>query len=244
MTPALFERQSTATSVLVVDDDNDIRTLLGDFLSGAGFEVLMANDGTEMHRHLASRPVDLIVLDLNLKQEDGLALCRELRSGSSTPVIMLTARADPIDRIIGLELGADDYVTKPFEPRELVARIRTVLRRTAPPRVVQNKRSTEALFDGWTLDFEQRHLIDPEGALVMLSGVEYTLLRVMVEHAHQVLSREQIISICNARGISGRAIDLQISRVRHKLRDEVRASSLIKTVRGEGYVFAARVEFQ
>jgi two-component system OmpR family response regulator len=159
---------------------------------------------------------------------------------------MLTSRADPIDRVVGLELGADDYVTKPFEPRELVARIRTVLRRFGPARgsAVEGKRVSEALFEGWRLDFDHRHLVDPEGMLVMLSGAEYALLRAMVDQPQAVLSREHLLGICNIRDLCGRAVDLQVSRLRQKLRDDGRPSPLIKTVRGEGYVFAAPVTFR
>jgi two-component system OmpR family response regulator len=231
--------------ILLVDDDADIRALLGELLLNAGFEPRAAKDGVEMRRELAERDLDLVVLDLNLPREDGLSLCRELRARADIPIIMLTSRADPIDRVIGLELGADDYVTKPFEPRELVARIRTVLRRFGPARPpVETRRTSEALFDGWRLDFDHRHLVDPEGMLVMLSGAEYALLRAMVDQPQAVLSREHLLSICNIRDLCGRAVDLQVSRLRQKLRDDARASPLIKTVRGEGYVFAAPVVFR
>ena len=231
--------------ILMVDDDGEILALVGEILGAAGFEVHTAEDGAEMRRRLAEYSFDLVVLDLNLPREDGLALCRELRASSDIPVIMLTARADPIDRVIGLELGADDYVSKPFEPRELVARIRIVLRRLGlAQRQAEQRRISEAAFEGWRLDFSHRHLIDPQGMLVMLSGAEYALLRVMVDHPQQVLSRERLLSTGNTQDLSGRAIDLQISRVRQKLRDDTRASPLIKPVRGEGYVFAAPVAFR
>ena len=231
--------------ILLVDDDRDIRTLMSELLLGAGFIPSGAKDGAEMRQALAERPFDLVVLDLNLPREDGLTLCRELRARTDMPIIMLTARADPIDRVVGLELGADDYVTKPFEPRELIARIRTVLRRFGPARrPVDSKPLSEALFEGWRLDFDHRHLVDPDGLLVMLSGAEYALLRAMVDHPQEVLAREHLLSVCNIRDLSGRAVDLQVSRVRQKLRDDARRSPLIKTVRGEGYVFAAPVTFR
>jgi two-component system OmpR family response regulator len=234
-----------APRILLVDDDSDLRSLIGEVLATAGFEVVDAKDGVEMRLKLAGQDLDLVVLDLNLPKEDGLALCRELRALGDMPVIMLTARADPIDRIVGLELGADDYITKPFEPRELLARIRTVLRRLSPAqRQGEVKRISGAVFEGWRLDFDHRHLVDPDGMLVMLSGAEYALLRAMIDHPQSVLSREHLQGICNARDLSGRAIDLQISRVRQKLRDDARPSPLIKTVRGEGYVFAAPVSFK
>ena len=239
------DRAASLPRILLVDDDGEIRTLVSELLLGAGFEPHTAKDGVEMRRALAEQDFDLVVLDLNLPREDGLTLCRELRALTDVPVIMLTARADPIDRVIGLELGADDYVIKPFEPRELVARIRTVLRRLGPARrPAEIRHISGASFEGWRLDFDHRHLVDPEGMLVMLSGAEYTLLRTMVDHPQAVLSREHLLSICNTRDLSGRAIDLQVSRVRQKLRDDVRSSPLIKTVRGEGYVFAAHVTFR
>jgi two-component system, OmpR family, response regulator len=239
------KRAAEHPRILLVDDDSDIRTLMGELLLGAGFNPCGAKDGAEMRRALAERAFDLVVLDLNLPHEDGLTLCRDLRARTDIPIIMLTARADPIDRVVGLELGADDYVTKPFEPRELIARIRTVLRRFGPTRrQAESKRISEALFEGWRLDFDHRHLVDPEGMLVMLSGAEYALLRAMVDQPQTVLAREHLLSICNIRDLSGRAVDLQVSRVRQKLRDDARPSPLIKTVRGEGYVFAAPVTFR
>src|SRR5262249_865337 len=155
--------------------------------------------------------------------EDGLTLCRNLRARSSTPVIMLTARSEPIDRIVGLEMGADDYLAKPFEPRELLARIRNVLRRTeASPAKLEAISTGEAKFSGWTLDVQKRHLVDPNGRVVVLSGAEFRLLRVFIAHANRVLTREQLVSLSSGRAYESqqRAIDLQISRLRHKLDDD------------------------
>lgn len=230
--------------VLIVDDDWDIRTLLAEVLVKAGFAVATSANGTEMREALAGRPVDLIVLDLNLPGEDGLALCREIRASATTPIIILSARADPIDRILGLELGSDDYLTKPFEPRELVARIRSVLRRL--DQRSPERRPVRAVFQNWALDFEHRHLVDPRGRIIMLSGAEYALLSALIEHAHEVLTREQItaLGVCAAGEGAGRAIDLQVSRLRQKLGDDARASEIIKTVRNNGYVFASSVRFE
>src|ERR1051325_3502725 len=165
--------------LLVVDDDVDIRTLLAEALSKAGYAVSTAGDGAEMRRVLEREHVDLVVLDLNLPREDGLTLCRDLRARSSTPVIMLTARGEPIDRIVGLEMGADDYLGKPFEPRELLARIRNVLRRTeALPANLEPLAIRRARFSQWVFDLEHRHLVDPGGRVVVLSGAEFRLLRV------------------------------------------------------------------
>ncbi|WP_152984166.1 MULTISPECIES: response regulator [Stenotrophomonas] len=227
--------------LLVVDDDSDIRGLLAEQLGRTGYTVSTARDGAEMRHALAREHIDLIVLDLNLPREDGLALCRELRARSSTPVIMLTARSEPIDRVLGLEMGADDYLAKPFEPRELLARIRNVLRRTeALPANLEPLAMRRAAFSGWLFDLERRHLVDPAGRVVMLSGAEFRLLRVFVGHANKVLSREQLVALSSGRSYEAqdRAIDLQVSRLRQKLGD---AGGLIRTVRNEGYVFAGVV---
>lgn len=231
--------------LLVVDDDIDIRSLLAEQLGRAGYQVSTAGDGAEMRQVLAREHIDLVVLDLNLPREDGLTLCRALRERSSTPVIMLTARSEPIDRVLGLEMGADDYLAKPFEPRELLARIRNVLRRTeALPANMEPLAMRRAMFSGWLFDLERRHLVDPAGRVVMLSGAEFRLLRVFVAHANKVLSREQLVALSSNRNYEAqdRAIDLQVSRLRQKLGDAARGDGLVKTVRNEGYVFASAVE--
>lgn len=237
----------TLHRLLVVDDDSDIRSLLAEQLGRAGYAVSTAADGNEMRQVLAREHIDLIVLDLNLPREDGLALCRELRVRSTTPVIMLTARSEPIDRVLGLEMGADDYLAKPFEPRELLARIRNVLRRTeALPTNMEPLAMRRALFSGWVFDLEHRHLIDPAKRVVMLSGAEFRLLRVLVAHANKVLTREQLVSLSSGRNYESqdRATDLQISRLRQKLADAGGTDGLIKTVRNEGYVFASAVTLE
>jgi two-component system OmpR family response regulator len=230
--------------LLIVDDDADIRVLLAEQLGRAGYQVSTAADGMQMRKVLEREHVDLIVLDLNLPHEDGLTLCRDLRARSSTPVIMLTARAEPIDRVLGLEMGADDYLAKPFEPRELLARIRNVLRRTeALPANLEPLAMRRASFSGWTFDLEHRHLVNPAGRVVVLSGAEFRLLRVFVGHANKVLSREQLVALSSGRQYEAqdRAIDLQISRLRQKLADDGGSGGLIKTVRNEGYVLATAV---
>ena len=234
----------TPQRLLIVDDDADIRTLLAEQLGEAGFSVATAANGAEMRQALEREHVDLIVLDLNLPREDGLTLCRDLRARSGLPVIMLTARSGPIDRIVGLEMGADDYVPKPFEPRELVARIRNVLRRTAAsPMPLEPVASGRARFGGWAFDLEKRHLVDAAGRIVSLSGAEYRLLRAFVDEPNRVLTREYLVARSSGRPYASqeRAIDLQISRLRHKLGDDQAESPLIKTVRNEGYVLAAAV---
>ncbi|WP_066094838.1 response regulator transcription factor [Xanthomonas massiliensis] len=236
--------EQTMHRLLVVDDDVDIRTLLAEQLGRAGYQVGTASDGAQMRQVLEREHVDLIVLDLNLPGEDGLTLCRDLRARSATPVIMLTARSEPIDRVLGLEMGADDYLPKPFEPRELLARIRNVLRRTeALPANLEPLAVRRARIEGWTFDLEHRHLVDPAGRVVVLSGAEFRLLRVFAGRANKVLTREQLVVLSSGRQYEAqeRAIDLQISRLRHKLGD---AGGLIKTVRNEGYVLAATVTLE
>jgi two-component system, OmpR family, response regulator len=194
---------------------------------------------------LSSEQIDLIVLDLNMPREDGLTLCRDLRSRSALPVIMLTARGAPVDRIVGLEMGADDYVTKPFEPRELVARIRNVLRRTGTaPEPAEPWSSGRVTFGDWTFDLDKRHLVHASGRVVSLSGAEYRLLRTFTAEPNRVLTRDFLVARSGGKsyGFQQRAIDLQISRLRHKLGDDQAESPLIKTVRNEGYVLAATVK--
>jgi two-component system OmpR family response regulator len=233
--------------VLVVDDDDDIRDLLQQYLQKNGFQVSVAANGAQMRAALAARPVDILVLDLMMPGEDGLALCRQLQSrpGNPVPILMLTARSEEADRILGLEMGADDYLTKPFASRELLARIRAVLRRTRmiPDRVKVAESGLQLCFDGWTLDTRTCHLLDPDGAVVFLSGAEYRLLRVFLEHPRRVLTRDQLLGLTQGReaGVFDRSIDILVSRIRKRLRDDSRESTYLKTVRSEGYLFATDV---
>jgi two-component system OmpR family response regulator len=200
-----------------------------------------------MWRVLDTSKPDLLVLDLNLPGEDGLTLCRNLRAKSRLPIIMLTARSDPVDRILGLEMGADDYLAKPFEPRELLARIRSVLRRThtLPPNL-EPQTARRMHFSGWTLDIHARHLLDPQGVMIALSGAEFRLLRIFLDHPNRVLNRDQLLNLAKGRDADpfDRSIDLQVSRLRQKLGDDAKSPQLIKTVRSEGYVLAAEVEVE
>ena len=228
--------------LLVVDDDRDIRALVAEQLEAAGYQVSVAADGDRMRAVLANNTIDLLILDLNLPGTDGLALCREVQAKSATPIIMLTARREEVDRVLGLEMGADDYLTKPFAPRELLARIRSVLRRTrALPTNLEPLEAQHARFAGWTLNIVQRQLIDPQGRTVILSGAEFRLLKVLVERHNRVLSREQLLALGAVRQGEDRAIDLQVSRLRSKLGDDPKAPVLIKTIRSEGYIFTASV---
>lgn len=237
--------------ILVVDDDRGIRELVGDYLERNGFRVSLARDGKQMRETLAEGvPVDLIVLDLMLPGEDGLTLFRELRTRrrDAVPVLMLTARSDDVDRIIGLELGADDYLTKPFVPRELVARVRAVLRRTRmlPPGAMVEAPARVAHFGAWRLDLAQRNLVDADNVVTPLGGAEYALLRLFLDHPQRVLSRDQLLAqlVRRESDVFDRSIDLRVSRLRRRLADDARDPQYIRTVRNEGYVFAQTVRYE
>ena len=231
--------QRWTTRALIVDDDVAIRELLCDYLTRFNIQARGVTDGAQMRLALTEETFDVVVLDLMLPGEDGLSLCRWLRSTSDIPILMLTARCEPTDRIIGLELGADDYMAKPFEPRELVARIQTILRRVRDER--SDQRST-IRFNTWRLNSDLRQLIAPDGLVVPLSNAEFRLLRVFLERPRRVLSREQLLDAARGRSIEAfdRSIDLLVSRLRQKLADDPKNPQLIKTVRGEGYLFDAR----
>lgn len=230
-------------NILIVDDDRDIRTLLAEYLEQNGFRAFTAADGSAMWHFLERAPVDLIVLDLGLPGADGLQLCRHLRTKSATPVVMLTARGEALDRILGLEMGADDYLVKPFEPRELLARIRNVLRRHGPLAGVDSRTAKRIRFSHGVLDLVARHLINPQGTTVMLSGAEFRLLKIFLQHPNRILSRDQLSLLTKGRDADplDRSIDLQISRLRQKLEDDAKNPALLKTVRNEGYILASSV---
>jgi two-component system, OmpR family, response regulator len=234
-----------ADHILIVDDDAETRTLLREYLQKQGYRVTTAADGKAMRAAMQAAAPDLVVLDLMLPGEDGLQLCRDLRARSNLPIVMLTARGEETERIIGLEMGADDYLPKPFNPRELLARIKSVLRRA---RSLPENLAPEAVkglrFAGWSLDVSTRNLTAADGLVVPLSGAEFKLLRIFLAHPNRVLTREQLIEFMKPRdaGPFDRAIDVQVSRLRQRLRDDAREPRIIKTVRGEGYVLAALVE--
>jgi two-component system OmpR family response regulator len=236
-----------AEHILIVDDDADIRALLRGYLERNGMRAEAVADGRGLRAALANGRFDLVVLDLMLPGEDGLALCRDLRAHSDLPVIMLTARGEETDRIVGLEMGADDYVPKPFNPRELLARIKAVLRRArALPQDPALGPARRVRFAGWTLDLGTRQLTSPDGVVVPLSGGEYRLLRVLIEHPNRVLSRDQLLDLTQGREAApfDRSIDVQVGRLRRRLGDSATQPVLIQTVRGEGYLLAASVEVQ
>jgi len=231
--------------ILVVDDDAEIRSLLRDYLQKQGYRVTIVADGRSARAAMETARPDLVILDLMLPGDDGLSLCRDLRARSSVPVIMLTARGEETDRIVGLEVGADDYLPKPFNPRELLARIKSVLRRA---RSLPDNLKPEAVasyrFSGWTLDAATRNLTAPDGVVVPLSGTEFRLLRIFLDHPNRVLTRDQLIDLMLSRDAApfDRAIDVQVSRLRHRLGEDAKEPAIIKTVRGKGYVFAAHMD--
>jgi two-component system OmpR family response regulator len=230
--------------ILVVDDDAEIRELLAHFLTQHGYQASTAADGVAMDAELAKQSFDLVVLDLMLPGEDGLSICRRLRAHTSTSIIMLTAVSEEVDRIVGLEMGADDYLVKPFNPRELLARIKAVLRRTA------GGRSAEAMsvlaFEGWLLDLGRRELKRDDGTLIPLSTGEFDLLVVLAQHAQQVMSRDELLDRTRGResGPFDRTIDVQLSRLRRKIEVDSRAPEIIKTIRSGGYMFCLPVSAQ
>ncbi len=232
------------THILVVDDHSEIRDLLKRFLEQHGLRVSCARDGKEMKRLLEEREFDLLVLDLMMPGEDGLTLCRELRVKSNLPIIMLTAMGEETDRIIGLEMGADDYLAKPFNPRELLARIKAVMRRTQTETQPAAETLTRDLrFDRWLLDVNRRELVDEDGVGLSLSTAEFDLLKVFLERPQRVLSRDQLLDLARGREAVAfdRAIDTLVSRLRRKLERDPKNPELIKTIWGGGYMFSADV---
>jgi len=227
--------------ILVVDDDTEIRDLLKRFLSKNGFRVSAVADGPRMRAALGETKFDLVVLDVMLPGEDGLSLCRRIRSESGIPIIMLTAMGDETDRIVGLEMGADDYLAKPFNPRELLARIKAIMRRSGQNALPGSRSLLE--FEGWRLDLAKRELTAPDGRLVDLTGGEFDLLVAFVEHPQRTLSRDQLLDLTRGRTSSpfDRSIDIQVSRLRQKIEDDPKEPKLIKTVRSVGYIFSTRV---
>jgi two-component system OmpR family response regulator len=236
---------SASPHVLIVDDHRDIRDLLGRYLAKHGLRVSTAESAAAARRVLAGNAIDLVVLDVMMPGEDGLSLCRELRATGDVPVILLTAMAEETDRVVGLEIGADDYVTKPFNPRELLARIKAVLRRTQslpPQRAAPAARALR--FERWTLMVDRRELVGADGVAVPLSTGEFLLLSALLAHPRRVLSRDQLLDLTRGRDAQpfDRSIDNQVSRLRRKIEADPKRPALIKTVWGGGYLLAAEVE--
>ncbi len=232
----------TAKRIYLLDDDVEICELLQEYLSGNGFQVRTAHNATDFFALWNDSPADLVVLDIMLPGDDGFAVLRRLREASRVPTIFLSALDGSTDRIVGLELGADDYLGKPFEPRELLARIRTVLRRSgeSEPSAPQGG---ILRFASWRLDTTARHLLTADDVIMPLSGAEYRLLTIFLQHPRQVLSRDTLLEQTQGRNAQpyDRSIDVLISRLRNRLQDDGRYGTLIKTVRGEGYVLATDV---
>lgn len=241
--------ESAPRNLLLVDDDPDILDLLSRYLSGHGFRISTASDGVEMRRQLAAAPIDLVLLDLGLPGEDGLELMRYLRANCRCAVIIVTGRGEPVDRVVGLELGADDYVAKPFELRELLARVRSVLRRTgsvgeeAPAAAAAEPGGDAIEFEDFRLEPTSRRLFAPDGSEIVLTTGEFELLTTFLDQPNRVLSRDALMNRIHGRdaGPYDRAIDVQVGRLRRKLEPDVDPPQLIKAVRGAGYLFAGRV---
>jgi two-component system OmpR family response regulator len=230
--------------LLFVDNDDGILDLMTQFFSQRQFTVATAKDGTSMFALLQLQPFDLVVLDVMLPNEDGLSLCRRLRAASQIPLIMLNAMCEHTDRIVGLEMGADDYLGKPFDARELLARVNAVLRRTFLPRQPDAYETRPAvMFAGWKLDVSRRELRTSENMMVPLSGTEFDLLLAFVEHPQRVLTRDQLLNLAHGQGHDAfdRSIDVQVSRLRRKIDPDPDAPSLILTVRNGGYLFSPSV---
>lgn len=230
--------------ILLVDDDPQLRLLVARFMQKFGYRVSSAGDGRVMQEIMGRTPIDIVLLDIMLPGRSGLDLCSDLRRKTQIPIIMLTARGDESDRVAGLEVGADDYITKPFSPRELLARVRALLRRTRTKFAHESANRDDIVqFDGWSLDMRRRELTAPSGTLIDLSTGEYDLLCVFVEHANRVLSREVLMELAKTRTTDpfDRTIDVQISRLRKKLTPADDGSQIIKTIRGAGYMFAPSV---
>jgi two-component system OmpR family response regulator len=233
------------THILVVDDDREIRISVAEYLRTRGFRVSVAADGKELDRVLATASPDLIVLDIMMPGEDGLSVCKRLQESSQIPIILLTALTDSSDRIVGLELGADDYVSKPFDPRELVARIRSVLRRSRTLPRKQQRSKGLVRFDRWRFDLARRELMSEDNVAVKLSSGEHLLLVSLIEHAGLALTRDQLLDLTKGRDaqLFDRSIDNQISRLRRKVETDPKNPRIILTEWGGGYVFAASVEW-
>lgn len=230
------------SGIVIVEDDREVGDLVKAFLAKEGFEVRLARNGAEMDQALQEKPADLMVLDLMLPGEDGLSICRRLRARSNVPILILTAKGDDIDKIIGLEIGADDYMAKPFNPRELLARIRSILRRTMPA-IVRGGEGERIRFGEFVLDLGARRLFR-DGVELQLSTGDFDLLSVLVHHPQRLLSRDQLMDMTRGRNWEAfdRSIDVAMSRLRRKIEDDASLPAYIKTVRNAGYMLAVPVE--
>jgi two-component system OmpR family response regulator len=234
----------TLSRIAVVEDDPDISRMVTSFMTEHGFDVSPARSGRDLDRVMSSGKIDCVILDVGLPGEDGLSICRRLRGNSSVPIIMVTARGTETDRIVGLELGADDYLPKPFNPRELVARVKAVIRRSAAPEQAAAQALPQTLlFEGWKLDMARRQLFDPSGAPRTLTSGEFNILALFCTHSRKVLSRDNLLELSHGRAaaVFDRSIDVQISRLRRKIETNLKDPSFIKTIRCGGYFFTPEV---
>ena len=233
----------SVSHIALVEDDPEVSRMMVNSMTEHGFVVSQARNGRDLDRLLAETKIDLVILDVGLPGEDGLSICRRLRSQSTVPIIMVTGRGSDTDRIVGLELGADDYLPKPFNPRELVARVRAVMRRAAAAELMSPKGPKAMMFDGWRLDLARRQLIDPSGTLRSLTSGEFNVLALFCQHPRQVLSRDNLLDLLHGRAaaVFDRSIDVQISRLRRKIETDLKDPSFIKTVRYGGYFFTPQV---
>lgn len=233
-----------APHILLIEDDREVSALVARFLRSNDLRVSLANDSHSMDKALQESSVDLAVLDLMLPGEDGLSICRRLRATSTLPLVMLTAKAEDVDRIVGLEMGADDYLAKPFNPRELLARIRSVLRRSSDNVVDAAARAAVFSFDGWRIDRHSRQLHNADGARVALTGAEFDLLLVFCERPRRVLRRDKLIDLTQGRSANPfeRSIDILVSRLRQKMEKDPKTPTLIQTIRSGGYLFSPEVK--
>jgi len=242
--PEAMIGMTVSPHILLIEDDHKISQLVDRYLRANECRVSVCREGRDVERFIADRRIDLVVLDLMLPGEDGLTLCRRLRRASRIPIIMLTAKGEEIDRIVGLEMGADDYIGKPFNPRELLARIRAVLRRVQWGAIGQSAPARALTFHGWRIDCRLRELRDSQGVLITVTSAEFDLLQVLCERSGRVLSREQLLDLTQGRGAGSheRSIDVLISRLRRKIERDAHSPEIIKTVRTGGYLFTAAVE--
>lgn len=235
---------SSEPQILVVEDDTEIRTLIARLLRSNGFRVVAAADGRDMDRKLADHRIDLVILDIMLPGEDGLSLCRRLRAASRIPILIVSAKADDIDRIVGLEMGADDYLAKPFNPREVLARIRAVLRRAGGSEGAQKELSVVYSFLGWHLDTRRRILFGPDGSSIAITDAEFDLLTVFCARPGRLLTRDQLLDLTQGRsaGPNERSIDILVARLRRKMTLGDMNADFIRTIRSAGYTFTPLVE--
>jgi two-component system OmpR family response regulator len=233
----------SASHIAIVEDDPEISRTMVSYMTDHGFEVSAARSGRDLDRVLSGGKIDLVILDVGLPGEDGLSICRRIRGKSSVPIIMVTGRGSETDRIVGLELGADDYLPKPFNPRELVARVRAVMRRANGPEQPPQPTPQTMLFEGWRLDTARRQLFDPSGAPKSLTSGEFNILSIFCQNPRKVLSRDDLLDLLHGRAaaVFDRSIDVQISRLRRKIEINLKDPSFIKTVRYGGYFFTPQV---